>query len=50
MTNEKITGSVERLQKQMINKTALREALINAMVHNEYTREVPPVFEFIPID
>ena len=41
----KITGSAERLQKQMINKTALREALINAMVHNDYTREVPPVFE-----
>ena len=29
----------------MINKTALREALINAIVHNDYTKEVPPVVE-----
>jgi len=41
----KITGAAERLQKQMINKTALREALINAIVHNDYTSEVPPVVE-----
>ena len=41
----RITGAAERLQRQMINKTALREALINAMVHNDYTSEVPPVVE-----
>ncbi len=41
----KITGAAERLQKQMINKTALREAIINAIVHNDYTKEVPPVIE-----
>jgi len=41
----RITGAAERLQKQMIDKTALREALINAMVHNDYTSEVPPVVE-----
>jgi ATP-dependent DNA helicase RecG len=41
----KITGAAERLQKQMIDKTALREALINAVVHNDYTSEVPPVVE-----
>ncbi len=41
----KITGAAECLQKQMIDKTALREALINAMVHNDYTSEVPPVVE-----
>ena len=29
----------------MINSRALREALINAMVHNDYTSEVPPVVE-----
>lgn len=23
----------------------LREALINAIVHNDYSREIPPVFE-----
>jgi predicted HTH transcriptional regulator len=41
----KITGAANRLQKQMIDKTALREALINAIVHNDYTSEVTPVVE-----
>ena len=44
-TFTKITGDPERLQKRMIDKTALREALINAIVHNDYTHEVPPVVE-----
>lgn len=44
-TFTKITGSARRMQKNRIDKTALREALINAMVHNDYTREVPPVVE-----
>jgi len=44
-TFTKITGAAERLQKNMINKTALREALINAMVHNDYSREITPVVE-----
>ena len=44
-TFTKITGAAERLQKEMINKTALREALINAMVHNDYSREITPVVE-----
>ena len=25
---------------------ALREAIVNSIVHNDYTREVPPKFEF----
>ena len=29
----------------MIDKLALREAFINVIVHNDYTREVPPVVE-----
>jgi ATP-dependent DNA helicase RecG len=29
----------------MIDKRALREAVINAIVHNDYTSEVPPVVE-----
>lgn len=44
-TFTKITGDAERLQKRMLDRRALREALINAMVHNDYTREVPPVVE-----
>jgi predicted HTH transcriptional regulator len=31
-TFTKITGSAQRLQRDMINKTALREALINALL------------------
>lgn len=44
-TFTKITGAAERLQKRMIDRTALREALINAVVHNDYSREVTPVVE-----
>ena len=44
-TFTRITGNAERLQKRMLERRALREALINAMVHNDYTREVPPVVE-----
>ena len=44
-TFAKVTGAARRLQKSMLNKTALREALINAMVHNDYTHEVTPVVE-----
>ncbi len=29
----------------MVDRTALREAFINAIVHNDYGREVPPVVE-----
>ena len=43
-TYAKIT-SKERLEKQMVDGTALREAVVNAIVHNDYTRETPPLFE-----
>jgi len=43
-TFAKITSST-RLEKNMVDKVALREAAINAIVHNDYSREVPPVFE-----
>ena len=40
----KIT-SKEREQSHLWNPIALREAIINAFVHNDYTNEVPPKFE-----
>ncbi|MCL2773298.1 MAG: putative DNA binding domain-containing protein [Oscillospiraceae bacterium] len=43
-TFTKIT-STTRQEKQMVNSVALREAVINAVVHNDYTKEIPPVFE-----
>lgn len=37
--------SKERLEKRLWNGIALREAIINAFVHNDYTRELAPKFE-----
>ncbi len=37
--------SKERLEKQLWNGIAIREAIINAFVHNDYTRELAPKFE-----
>jgi predicted HTH transcriptional regulator len=34
-----------REEKRLIDQTALREAVINAIVHNEYSGEIPPLFE-----
>ena len=36
----------ERKETKLWNPVALREAVINAIVHNDYTSEVPPKFEF----
>lgn len=44
-TFTKIT-SKERIEKKQWNTVALREAVINAMVHNDYTYELAPKFEF----
>jgi len=38
--------SKERIETRLWNMVALREAIVNSIVHNDYTREVPPKFEF----
>jgi predicted HTH transcriptional regulator len=43
----KIT-SKERIEKRMWHPVALREAIINAFVHADYTLEIPPKFELFP--
>lgn len=43
-TRSRIT-SKDRIDTRMWNAIAIREAVINAIVHNDYTREVPPKFE-----
>lgn len=35
----------ERIEKTLVDSTALKEAIINAMVHNDYSSGIPPVFE-----
>ena len=43
-TATKIT-SKERQDTRLWDAIAVREAIINAIVHNDYTREIPPKFE-----
>ena len=35
----------KRFERKMVDDLALKEALINAIVHTDYSREVPPVVE-----
>lgn len=43
-TFAKITAS-NRQEHNLLNPEALREAVINAIIHNNYSTEVPPKFE-----
>jgi predicted HTH transcriptional regulator len=43
-TFTKITAT-KRLERQMVDGLALKEVFINAIVHTDYSREVPPVVE-----
>ena len=44
VTKAKVT-SANRIEKNLIEAVPLREALINAIVHNDFSWEIPPVFE-----
>ena len=44
VTKVKVT-STKRIEKNLIEPVPMREALINAVVHNDFSREIPPVFE-----
>ncbi len=44
ITKAKVT-STKRLEKNLVEPVPMREALINAIVHNDFSREIPPVFE-----
>lgn len=35
----------ERIENPLWNEVAVREAVINAIVHNDYTTEIPPLIE-----
>ncbi|MDR2395521.1 MAG: putative DNA binding domain-containing protein [Endomicrobium sp.] len=45
ITQSKKQGLKPRLDKKYVDKNALREAIINAFVHNDYSREDTPIFE-----
>ena len=40
--------SKQRIEQRLWDSIAIREAVINAIVHNDYTREIPPKFEIFP--
>lgn len=44
VTHAKVTSS-KRIEKNLVDSVAMREAIINCIVHNDFTREIPPVFE-----
>lgn len=44
VTNAKVT-STKRIEKNLVDSVAMREAIVNCIVHNDFTHEIPPVFE-----
>lgn len=44
VTHTKVT-STKRIEKNLIDPVAMREAIVNCIVHNDFTHEIPPVFE-----
>lgn len=44
VTHTKVT-STKRIEKNLIDPVAMRVAIVNCIVHNDFTHEIPPVFE-----
>lgn len=44
VTKTRVT-STRRAEQNLVEPVALREAVVKAIVHNDYTVEIPPVFE-----
>lgn len=44
VTRATVTSTM-RVEKNLVEPIPMREALINAIVHNDFTHEIPPVFE-----
>lgn len=44
VTQAKVT-STKRIEKNLVDAVAMREAIVNCIVHNDFTHEIPPVFE-----
>lgn len=44
VTKTEITKTL-RKEKRIVDPTALREAVINAIIHNDYSNGIPPLFE-----
>ncbi len=44
ITKTEITSSL-RKEKRLVDSTALKEAVVNAIIHNDYSNGIPPVFE-----
>lgn len=43
-TMTKVTSS-ERIEKNLVESIPMREAIINTIMHSDFSREIPPVFE-----
>ena len=43
-TMAKVTNT-KRIEKNLVEPIPMREAVINAIVHSDFSREIPPVFE-----
>ncbi|MEG2245052.1 MAG: putative DNA binding domain-containing protein, partial [Erysipelotrichaceae bacterium] len=44
VTHVKVT-STKRIEKNLVEPVAMREAIVNCIIHNDFSREIPPVFE-----